>query len=735
MTQVRGGRWTAVGHGHPREGAWTRLRGAIPIRLGMALLAAGLLVICCVRPAATAADPQPDVKITLTKLAPSVVTPDSTVVFEGRVKNTSDRPLHRLQASIWRSLVPMTSRPQLKRANQSSPGNPMGQRMYRQPHASADLFTKSKPNLAPGKSVRFRVRAKATGLLRTPDPNNGIYLAGIQVRENGQTVGQARTYLPVQSKHAVRHWKKSGTARKSRVKSATLVKLTATPTMARSGVFVDDSLARQVSAGGRLDKLLSAAAKSQVSYAVDPNLIAELGAMRDGYRVVDRDGTASSGSGASAAKSWLDRFAKMQDSHDGYRIPYAQPDLAALLRNHPKADTKKIIKDAQQASRQISATKDLPLLIAPPRGAASQRLLALADKLNAAAVLLSSDTVRGDGTVLGTRHGPTIVTSDSGAHAGPGPAPRDTPVQQRQTWLATAYADAANHPRNSSHRARLQVIDNAAGTKNIRPTAPWIARSSLADLLDLKPRQLNSKPSYPARARRAELSTKQLGRVARMRRGVHIYRQLLADPKDVDRTVQQMFPRSVSSSWRGHTKAMRRFRSEQTQMLKTANGDVASLSQLRHGDLIHIESNPQVTLTGASGTIPVTIVNKLDVAIKVGVRARSSNDSRLAVQSLSGDKLGAIKAGSHRPAQIPADASSNGTLQITLQLTNADSETIGQKLPVQVNATRAGMIGWVIVIGAGIVLLGTVALRVRQVRRERSSHDQPGPDDESSQGG
>lgn len=693
------------------------------------LLAGILLAMCGIgAPQAAAAEPDHGVKVTLTKLTPSVVKPDSKVVIRGKVTNTSDRPLTGLQASLWRSLMPITTRSQLQTTNRSEPNNPVGQRMYRHSGAFTDLTTKSKPKIRPGKSVRFTLRAKADKLLQTSVPNDGIYAAGVQVRQNQKTIGRSRTYLPVQSRHATKQWQKSPAGRKSRISEATLVKLTAKPTMARDGVFVDDSLARQVSKGGRLDKLLSAAAQSKhASYAIDPNVIAQLRAMGDGYRVLDRHGKTHAGSGAAAAKRWLKRFTKMQRSHDGYRLPYGQPDFAALLRNESKARAERIAADAKAASDRVTSVADLPLLFAPKDGAAPKSLLKLADKLKARAVLLSSDTVRSRSALLAGDHGPTILSYDTGADQGPGPDPRDTPVQRRQAWLASSYVDALSGPQSDGEHARLQVLGDKKPAPHSPPDAPWLVQHKVSKLLDAEPTRLNSQPRYPQHARGAELNSKQLAKVDSLQRGLTLYQDLLADPKRARQQAQRSLPRTASAHWRGHTAALKRFRHHQGNMLTNSDGHVASLRELTDGTLVHIESNPHVTLTGASGRLPVTVVNKLDATIRVRLQTASPNRSRLAVDGLSADKLGDIKAGSRRPAQVRAHANANGTLPVTLRLVTSHGTQLGTKQTVQVNATRAGAIGWVIVIGAGVVLLGTVALRVRQMRRERAGEAAAGP--------
>ena len=42
-------------------------------------------------------------------------------------------------------------------------------------------------------------------------------------------------------------------------------------------------------------------------------------------------------------------------------------------------------------------------------------------------------------------------------------------------------------------------------------------------------------------------------------------------------------------------------------------------------------------------------------------------------------------------------------------------------MPIEVKATQAGTIGWLIAIAAGIVLIGSSALRIHQVAKERGN--------------
>lgn len=663
------------------------------------------------------ADDSADVTIELTRLTPSVVTPDSTIVFAGRVTNVSNRPLVRLQATIWRSLSPLTNHAQLQQANNSAPTDPEGERMYSAdtPDAYQDLYTAGDRNLAPGESKTFSVSAKASDFFYPSTPTTGVYLAGIQVRENGvSTVGRARTVLPV----AV------GTAgpdgllpNQASIGSTTLVELTSTPSMSRNGFFTDDDLAGEIAPGGRLDALLTAAEQDGASYAVDPNLIAELKSMRSGYKVVDADGRTTTGRGSSYAGAWLSRFRSMQADHDGFQILYADADLPAMVH----AGRLDVIQRSQRAAAKVSETKDLPLLVTPADGVADQLTLKTAGQLHARAVLLADATVKGLGPVVRVPGSPLVLTYDTeAAGGGPGPDPRDTEVQVRQSSLADSFIDSISG-RPSTSLGRLRVVSEAdqAGGESAALAAPWLKPRSAHDLLANTPETFRGQPNYPPDDARLEPKPKQLDRISDLERRLTTYQNLVADSSGISDLTDQAVARAASQAWRGHRRAMSDFIKAQQMLLRDNNGKPVSLSELINGRVVRVESNPQVTLTGSSAAVPVTIINDLDVPIKVKLLAESPNRSRLRLENIPASKLGTIAAGAKVPAQVPTRVDANGTLTVTLRLATTNGDPIGQKQVIRLNATQAGMIGWIIAIASGIVLLGTVVLRIRQVARER----------------
>lgn len=673
------------------------------------------------------ADTNADVSIELTRLSPSVVKPDSTIVFQGRVTNVSNRPLVRLQATIWRSLAPLTTRAQLQQVDNSPPTDPEGQRMYSAdtPDAYQDLYTDQHPNLAPGQSKTFTVRAKATDFFYPTTPTTAVYLAGIQVRENGvSTVGRARTLLPV----AVGRPDAGGLLPgQASIGSTTLVELTSPPSMTRNGVFTDDQLAAEIAPGGRLDALLTAAEQNGASYAIDPDLITELRSMRSGYKVVDADGRTTPGRGSSYAGSWLARFRSMQADHDGFQLLYANTDLSSLVH----AGRLDIVTRGERAAATVPETRNLPLLAAPADGAADQVTLQAAGQLHARAVLLADTTVDGLGPLVRVPGSPPVLSYDTAATAGgPGPDPRDTEVQVRQASLADSFLDSiSGQPSSSLGRLRVVTKAGQAGGESAALSAPWLKARTASDLLGNTPQDLRRAPNYPPSEARLELKHKQLDRISDLERRLTTYQHLAAHPDGLADLTDQAVARAASQDWRGHRHALSDFIRAQQLLLRDTSGKVLPLSQLSAGRVVRVESNPQVTLTGSSAAVPVTIINDLDIPIRVQLLAESPNRSRLRLENIPASKLGIIAAGSKVPAQVPTRVDANGTLIVTFQLATTNGDPVGQEHVIRLNATQAGMIGWIIAIASGIVLLSTVVLRIRQVARERG--DAPAEDDES----
>ncbi len=332
------------------------------------LATAGLLLASLCSPvAAHAEEPVALVEISLTSMTPALPKADGEITLTGTVTNITDQPIAQPQAYFWRNQTPIVDREGIDQALESESNDPIGARRIQ---TYQNLYTDEAPNLEPGQSAPFTLTAQVADLgLEPPAGAGGIYLIGVHVLAAGSpfAIGRARTFAPIVEEPP-----------ENALTTTALVTLASRPSFVRDGVLSDDHLAAEVAEKGRLSRLLVAADNESISFAVDPALIEELQTMADGYAVLTGDGGTTPGTGQADAARWLEDFAEFEDEHDGYRLLYGSPDLAALVHDKQRS----VAKSAAAADRLVAATRDLPLLVMPTAGMADADTVAAASELD-----------------------------------------------------------------------------------------------------------------------------------------------------------------------------------------------------------------------------------------------------------------------------------------------------------------------------------------------------------------
>ena len=122
---------------------------------------------------------------------------------------------------------------------------------------------------------------------------------------------------------------------------------------------------------------------------------------------------------------------------------------------------------------------------------------------------------------------------------------------------------------------------------------------------------------------------------------------------------------------------------------------------------------------------PITIKNTLEPdasspnagAVKVRLVFNSENSQRLTIKPI---KPTEIKAQGTYTANAEVTAKANGIVPVTAQLMTESGRPVGRPFDIEVQVTQNGTTGWAIAVAAGIVLIATTFLRIRQVARERT---------------
>ncbi|MGI3781718.1 MAG: hypothetical protein ACRYG2_13170, partial [Janthinobacterium lividum] len=619
--------------------------------------------------------------------------------------NTSKEPLVRLQALFWRDQSPITDADGLESALDSDSNQPIGSRRYEKPGEFQDLYTPDQPDLAPGRSARFTVTAAVSDLALAP--TDGVYLVGVHVLQNGVPVAVARTrvFVPVLSEEPARSLQK-----------ATLVVLSTRPSWLAPGLLADDHLARDVAPGGRLRVLLDAAARKGATYAVDPSLVAELETMRAGYQVRTADGGATAGQGQAGAGRWLDDLASLRAGHDGYRLLFGSPDVAALAHARQTA----VLVAAAAAGRRVDATQDLPLLVLPAGGAADTATLQAAAALEPRAVLLSDSATRGAGPLLrSSNETPVLTYTAGGLGGGPGPEPSDDAVHIRQRSLATSWIETTSGDGPGPAQVHL-VQTKAQATSTGQADPPWSRATPLSTVLARTPARWSGDLRYPGSAAGEELTPAQLAAAGRLASSERTWQDLLADGDAATATADAATARAASAGWRGQRSASAAYLAPQQESL-----DVRLTEQVR------ISSSPKVSTVAQQGVeFPITIRNDLAPlgdggtgdpdAIRVHLAFESDNSARLTIRPVTPDPHGVIAPRSGFTGNAKVTARANGTVPVVAQLYTDSGRKVGRPVTIEVRVTQNGTTGWAIAVVAGIVLIASTTWRIRQRGRERA---------------
>lgn len=655
----------------------------------------GLLGATTATPAVAQADePTALASITLTSIKPALPRRDGKITLAGTVQNTSKEPLYRPQAIFWRNQAPITGRDGLDQALASASNDPIG---ARQTDVYQDLYTPAEPYLQPGASVRFSLTASVAALELSP--TDGIYLMGVHVLQNGPpAVGRARVFVPVLDDPP-----------DSKLRMTSVVLLSSRPSLVRDDVLSDDHLATEIAPLGRLTTLLDAAAADNMTFAIDPELIEELMVMRSGYRLGDGD----PGTGTAAAARWLTAFEQLKKGHDGYRLLYGSPDIAALVANKQQAT----LQAAATAGDSVESTRTLPLLVLPANGAADQATVEAAEALDPDAIMLA-DTATQPGSPLlaGPGKAPILSYTSAAFGGGPGPQPQDTAVHLQQRILADTWTQASETDQDST-LGRVRLITNAdqADGDDAAVDAPWMERSTVSELLESTPTAWDQDFRYSAAAQESELPAAQLNRVKRLNVSQQTYADLLVQTSQAKNAIDRTTARAVSSFWRRHATA-------QNQWLQPQQALLDDLLQNR----VEISSTRRVSTVAREGVeFPITVRNTLPAsatdpnanAVKVRLQFTSDNTQRLRIDPI---EVPLIAAGRNETANAKVTAKANGTVPVTAQLVTESGLKVGRPVTIEVKVTQNGTTGWVIALVAGIVLAGSTALRIRQLTSERA---------------
>lgn len=638
------------------------------------------------------------VSVSLTSISP-VLRKGGTFEAAGRVVNTGDAPIQTVNAALWVSLSPLETRAGLALAAAEAPGDRLGIRIT-EPEDLLDVMADS---LAPGESATFSLKVPVD---RLGLGAAGVYPIGVDIRANApdelrDTVGRLRTFAPYMPDS-----KAAGS-----VDVAYVVPFTAAPTAAADGTLLNNSLTGDVAPGGRLGRLLSLATNSIVTPAIDPNLLVEATSLAGDHTV--RQPVATKLAGNSDAAAFVTGMKSLVAGRPALVLPFADTDVVSL--DHLGLTEPLTGLGTLSAASATSTGLRGTVTAMPADGYADAAALDTVAAAGIRRIVLSADSLpdltagspavsiqTNEGTLTAVVTDPDLLPADNA------PTGVDGPILDRQRFLAETSLLALAAPKGSTYRVVGQLprdLDVTATTRELLhppAEATWVTTKSLDAVIAGKQPRYTGTLSYPKATRDQELSRGTVEAVQQLldRSGALV--DVAGDRGDASATWQRAALRGTSIAWR----------TDPSTGLALVNADAGLLdSQLGR---IKLSVPLLVTLTGSSGSFPVTVNNQLNVPVTVYIRITSPDTGIVdpgAVQKVEVDAKRRVTS------RFTANSERSGVVRLSAHLVTPDGQPLGGPTAFTIRVTQYGIVGWVI-LGAGVALLMATAV-YRQVRAHR----------------
>ncbi|SOD85226.1 DUF6049 family protein [Streptomyces sp. Ag109_G2-15] len=712
---------------------WLRRTGGL---LAGAPLLAGLLQLPAAGPAQAASSDT--VSVSVDSLSPSAPTDGDTLTVSGTVTNNGKQTVTGAHVGL-RVGPPLTTRSAIDSVArhsddlQSGTGTEVGGKYE-------EKFSK----LAPGVAEHFSISVPVDKLDLGED---GVYEFGVAL--SGQTsaqpwnqlLGIQRTFLPWQPSEA-----------DTKTKTTFLWPLISTVHMtARTGagelqtpVFLNDDLAKEIAPGGRLAQMLDLGKDLDVTWVIDPDLLASVDAMAGNYRIQGDGGTTTAGTHQALAKQWLAGLQKAVAGKEVVALPFADPDLASLAHNGTSVTgSLSHLKDATDVAAitvktvlHVTPNTDFAW---PVEGAVDPSIMKVATSAGADRVIARSDSLQETAGLSYTPSaarpvggGTTAVVADARLSTAfeSDLTKADSATLAVQEFLAQSLEVNAQTDEQRSIVVAPQRMPSAsqaqamAAALKVLQDGAWSQSQSLTAAAKAKPdpdatTRIPSTSAYPSSLRKQELPRTAFEQIARTQDKLDNFKVILSDQSRVVTPFGRAINREMSTSWRGSGTEADSFR-----------GDVENwLDEL--ADQVKLIDKSETKLSGRSATIPVTVQNNLVQPVNhLVLRLTSTNPTRLKIGGKAYYEQPVEVSGGHsQSVKFTTSANANGRVAVFAQLYTEDGQEYGNLVQFDVKVTEVTPTV-MLVIGGGVLLLVLAGFRMYTQRKRAAARqaEDGGPD-------
>ncbi|MFB9906610.1 DUF6049 family protein [Allokutzneria oryzae] len=659
-------------------------------------------------------------RLDLDALTPRVVTANTpTIKVTGRLTNISDRRVSRIEGRLQVG--------QLLASDEKAQAALTGTIATDQ----ASRWTRVSDGLDPGQSARveFEVALEA---LRITAP--GVYpmlvnLNGVP-EYGGQTrIAESRMLLPVLGTPG------GAVAQPPSPATITMIwPILDRPHMLpvtradKRRVLRDDELAKALPPGGRLSNLVEAVEEaapryspigSTLCFAIDPDLIDTVQAMTEPYAVRSGEHQVERPP-LPAARQWLDRLKDVVQGRCVLTLPFADVDLVALSRAG-LTDLEKLAREKDAIVTQALSAVPLQHVAWPADGVLDTR--ALAD-LDETVVVMdqrglqqnppAQQPVRVTAAKEGVQTGPSVLIADPVVNTAFDRAGQSGSLRMQNALAAIAY--------------RAGVVGKTGGSVLVTPPRRWTESTeelsellrATAQLIDgerlAKPKRLTDLAAvfnpgrtvplnYPQQASADEISPELTGKVLDARNTVRDMLNYMDEdaarkirPSELTDPLQLGLLRAMSSAWRNDPIGG-----------QVANTEVMDQVAALTGGVDLVEPPSAYALASSSSPLPLTLLNRLPVTVKV--RLNFSDTPGLRTESVEET----LAPGGGRQVKVKAEVSRSGQFTVDAWLTTPTQPKglpLGHAKRLTLRSTAYGNITLGITLTAGALMVGMMGMRV-----------------------
>ncbi|GAB2734129.1 DUF6049 family protein [Streptomyces bullii] len=711
---------------------WLRRTGALlagaPLLAGLLQMPSAPAADAAGQDAAQASSASGPVAVAVDSLTPSAPTEGDTVTVSGTVTNNGKQTV--TDAHVGLRVGPRLS----TRSAIDTIAKDSDDLQGATGSEIAGKYAEKFPKLSPGVAEPFSISVPADEL---DLGQNGVYQLAVALSGQTsaqpweQTLGVQRTFLPWQPETA--DTKTKTTFLWPLVSSVHMTAETGSNEQ-QTPVFLNDDLAKEISPGGRLDQMVSLGKDLDITWVIDPDLLASVDAMTKSYRVRTGNDT-TAGQDQKVAMRWLAELQRAVAGEEVVALPFSDPDLASLAHNGTSVTGS--LSHFKEATDAAAKTVDTVLHVKPNtdfawpvNGAIDPSIVKVATSAGADKVIARSDSLQETGGLPYTPSaarpiggGTTAVVADARlSTAFQGDLTRaSASTLAVQRFLAQSLTLGLQTDKQRSVVVAPQRMPSVSQAEAMAEAltalqdGTWSESQELSAAAKAKPdpgatTKVPSASSYPASLRGQELKRPAFDQIAKTQGKLDNFKVILSDESRVVTPFGRAMNREMSTSWRGRAAAATGYR----------DGVESYLDGL--ADSVKLIEKSETKLSGRSATIPVTVQNNLVQGVDhLVLRLSSTNPTRLKIGGADYEEQRVTVSGGHsQSVKFTTSANANGRATVVAQLYTEDGRKYGDEVTFDVRVTEITATV-MLVIGGGVLLLVLAGFRMYTQRKRAAA--------------